>query len=447
MLKINLPLKSNYLKIAEDIDFYGLFQKITREFETCFILESLGVYSDLSRYSIIGFEPGDIIKAKEDKLIINKNIYSVNNPYFSLRKIIPQNIISRDYCGGLVGYLSYEAMNYFEPSLNIKVHPLFDQFVFGVYPDGLIFDKLTNEVFYFYFEKDRSDLIRKIIKSKPYKNEPLKVSLIGDTLNQKEHLIAVNHVKEHILSGDTFQCQVGFKTEFRIKGDTLDIYSRLRNVNPSPHMYYLKFGNKKIIGASPELLFRMRGGVMETYPLAGTIKRGKNDMEDKKLARNLLNNPKEIAEHNMLVDLHRNDIGRVAEFGTVKIQSLMDIKKFSHVQHISSEIVGVIKKDEDMFSAFSSNFPAGTLTGAPKIESMKIIDRFEKDARGPYGGALGHFGFNGDCTFAIPIRSLFVAGDYAYTQTSGGIVYDSQPEKEYEEIQNKLRAMKEVLLR
>ena len=169
------------------------------------------------------------------------------------------------------------------------------------------------------------------------------------------------------------------------------------------------------------------------------------EKENMELARQLLNDPKEVAEHNMLVDLHRNDLGKAAKFGTVKVRSLMDIKKFSHVQHISSEISGVIKDGCDMFCALSASFPAGTLTGAPKVESMKIISRMEKSPRGPYGGAVGHFGFDGNCIFAISIRSLFVSGKYAFAQTSGGVVLDSDPDKEYEEITNKLAAMKEVL--
>jgi anthranilate synthase component 1 len=184
---------------------------------------------------------------------------------------------------------------------------------------------------------------------------------------------------------------------------------------------------------------------METFPLAGTTRRGKDSQEDTQLARVLLNDPKEIAEHNMIVDLHRNDIGRVARFGTVKVRSLMDIKRFSHVQHISSEIVGIISEKEDMFSALASNFPAGTLTGAPKIEAMKIIDALETDGRGPYGGAVGNFSFNGDCTFAIPIRTVFAKGDQAYVQTCGGNVYDSNPDDEYEEIRRKFAGTRKAL--
>jgi len=433
-----------YIKFAQDIDFFKLFQKIERQFSTCFIFESLGEEGKFSRYSIIGFDPEYIISARGSNLIINKKSYLVDNPYLELRKIMPQNIISKNYAGGLVGYLSYDAVNYFEPSLNVKVHDLFDQFMFGVYTDGVIFDKLTNELFYFYYEKDRSKLLKKILKSK-IKNTLLKVKYLGDELTKKEHAENVEKVKTQIRAGNTFQCEVGFKTEYEIQGDDIEIYKRLRKINPSPFMYYVKFQDKKIIGASPELLFSIRDFEMTTRPLAGTIQRGKNELEDQKFARALLSDPKERAEHNMLVDLHRNDLGRSAQFGTVRVKDLMSIKKFKFVQHISSEITGIIKQDEDMFSALSYSFPAGTVSGAPKIESIRIIDNLERTARGPYGGAVGHFGFDGDCTFAIAIRSLFIAGSYGYSQTSGGIVYDSVPKKEYDEIKRKLAAMKEVL--
>lgn len=441
---IVIPQKPTYIKFAEDVDFYTLFNKVEQETTTCFILESLGDDSYQSRYSIIGFDPSDTISAKSNTLKLNKLTYIVNNPYNVLQQVMPQNAISRAYAGALVGFTGYDMINYFEPSLNIKLHNKFDQFHFGVYKDGIIHDKITNEFFYFYYDTNRLDKIEKIMQ-KPLKKKTLSVKYVQDTLTQSQHAQIVEQVKDHIRAGDTFQCQIGLKKEYQITGDTLQIYTRLREVNPSPYMYYMKMADQCIIGASPELLFRLRSGEMETFPLAGTIKRGSNTTEDMQLARKLLKDPKEIAEHNMLVDLHRNDLGRVAEFGTVKVRNLMDIKKFSHVQHISSEIAGILRHGEDMFSALSSNFPAGTLSGAPKIESMKIIDQYEKDARGPYGGAIGHFGFNGDCTFAIPIRTLFISGEYGFIQASGGIVYDSVPENEYDEIQRKLAALTRVL--
>lgn len=450
--RIQLPSKARYIKLGEDIDFLELFAKIEDRFETCFLLESLGEESAISRNSVIGFDPEMILRGRGKTLYLDyrhqgrKEEYTLENPYLALREMVPQNLISRHYAGGLVGYLGYDAMNFFEPALNLHTHEKFDGFRFGLYTDGLVLDKMTGELFYFYYQNDRSELVREILAAEaPLSSRP-QVQYLGDTSNRAQHAQAVESVKQKIIDGMVFQCEVGFKSQFEIHGPKLPIYQRLRQVNPSPHMYYLKDGEQVILGASPELLFRLRQGEMETFPLAGTTKRGASPEEDVKLARALLNDPKEIAEHNMLVDLHRNDLGRVAEFGTVKVRTLMDIKRFSHVQHISSEIVGILAEGQDMFSALAANFPAGTLTGAPKIEAMKIIDQLEGQARGPYGGAIGQFNFNGDCTFAIPIRSVFCNGSSAYAQTCGGNVYDSTPENEYLEIERKLAATRKVLM-
>ncbi len=448
--RIELPRKPHYVTLAADIDFFALFKKIEKRFDNCFMLESLGEESFLSRHSIIGFDPEQILWATEGELHVQDRTgdvqsYASDNPYYLLREIVPQNIISRKYAGGLTGYIGYDCMNYFEPSLKLQHSDMFDVFRFGVFKDGLILDKMTGEVIYFHYDDSRMEMIEQILAEPAVENGPLKVTPMGETMTQDEHAAAVMKVKQDIIDGKIFQCEVGFKKRFRLEGDSINLYEQLREVNPSPQMYYVKFGEQKLIGASPELLFRLRQGEMETFPLAGTTKRGANEVEDTQYARALLNDPKEIAEHNMIVDLHRNDIGRVARFGTVKVRSLMDIKRFSHVQHISSEIVGIISEDHDMFSALASNFPAGTLTGAPKIEAMKIIDDLESDGRGPYGGAVGHFSFNGDCTFAIPIRTVFANGENAYVQTCGGNVYDSNPEDEYEEIRRKFAGTKKVL--
>lgn len=453
-----IPRKAQYIKLTLEDDFFSLFKTIEQHYETCFLLESLGEESHMSRYSIIGFEPNKLIWAKGKTLFIQSSggevtEYESDNPYALLRELIPQDVISRKYSGGLTGYLGYDAMNYFEPSLDIQASTLFEAFKFGLYEDGLMLDKMTGEISYFYYTDNRLEEINKQLSEAKQKSqasdgkqeETLRITSLGDTMTQAQHVDAVNTVKQHIIDGKIFQCEVGFKSKFKIEGNTLPFYAALRESNPSPQMYYLKFGEQKVIGASPELLFRLRQGEMETYPLAGTTKRGQTPEEDRELAKTLLNDPKEIAEHNMLVDLHRNDIGRVAKFGTVKVRNLMDIKRFSHVQHISSEIVGIMSDEHDMFSALASNFPAGTLTGAPKIEAMKIINTLEKDGRGPYGGAVGHFGFNGDCTFAIPIRTLFINGSDAYVQTCGGNVFDSKAEDEYEEIQRKLAGTNKVL--
>lgn len=448
--RIELPRKPKYVNISSDCDFFGMFKKVEKQFDNCFMLESLGEESYISRHSIIGFDPEKLLWAEGNTLWIeerdgSKAAYESENPYYLLRSIVPQNIISRGYAGGLTGYIGYDAMNYFEPTLSLQRSEMFDAFRFGLYKDGLILDKMTGQVFYFYYDDNRVEQVQALLDAPIPDNGSLTVTPAGESMTREDHAKAVAKVKQDIVDGKIFQTEVGFKKWFDLDGDTIAIYEQMREVNPSPQMYYFKFGEQKLIGASPELLFRLRQGEMETFPLAGTAKRGADEKEDVALARALLNDPKEIAEHNMIVDLHRNDIGRVARFGTVKVRSLMDIKRFSHVQHISSEIVGIIADDQDMFSALASNFPAGTLTGAPKIEAMKIIDDMENDGRGPYGGAVGQFSFNGDCNFAIPIRTVFANGNKAYVQTCGGNVYDSNAEGEYEEIQRKFAGTKRVL--
>ncbi|MCS6984423.1 MAG: chorismate-binding protein [Leptospiraceae bacterium] len=429
------------------MDFFALFAIIQKENPIAFLLESLGEETYDSRYSAIGFAPQHELYAIQDKFFIDGKEIACENPYYFIRENFPKQVISRHYAGGLVGYLGYDSANYFEKNLNISYHPHFPAFYFGYYTDGLVYDKFTGEIYYFYYNTERQSTIERYLeelRKTSYREEKVEVSFKGFSKSQKEHEEMVYAVLEEIKAGNTFQCQIGLSLFYELRGDPLMLYARLREINPSPYMFYLKFRDLILAGASPELVFRLRQGEMETYPLAGTTHRGSNAEEDRRLVRSLLTDPKEIAEHNMLIDLHRNDIGRVARFGTVKVRRFFDIKKFSHVQHISSEVVGIISPKHDMFTALASVFPAGTLSGAPKIESMKIIDRIEKEPRGPYGGAVGHFGFNGDCTFAIPIRSFFVKGNKIFARASGGIVYDSRPEKEYREIMGKLAAIQKA---
>ncbi len=439
--KIQLPRKPQYQALSFQESFSELFRRIEAKYDTAFLLESLGDETYDSRYSVTGFSPRHIFRAVQDKLYLDDKEIPTSNPYLTLREYIPQDVLSRHYAGGLVGYLGYDASNYFESALQLSWHPDFPAFEFGFYDDGIIYDKMTGDKTYFYYDRNRLSDIQALL-AEPMPAEPaVTVRYLGDSRNREEHKSMVSEALEEILSGNTFQCQIGFTRNYEIHGNPLALYQNLRKVNPSPHMYYVKSGKRVILGSSPELLFRLRSGEMETYPLAGTIHRGETHAEDLALARKLLNDPKEIAEHNMLIDLHRNDIGRVARFGTVKVRRAFDLKKFSHVQHISSEVVGIIDPRFDMFDGVLSSFPAGTLSGAPKIESMKIIERIEKSPRGPYGGAIGHFGVNGDSTFAIPIRTLFIHGNKAFSRASGGVVYNSTPDGEYNEIQNKMAAV------
>src|SRR3989344_9226386 len=274
--KIQLGQKPTYVKFAEDVDFLDLFKKIERHSESCFIFESLGEEGKFSRYSILGFDPEHIISGRGNTLTVDGEVYEVENPYLALRDMMPAKTLGREYAGGLIGYLSYEALMYFEPSLKIKTHDTFEQFMFGVYTDGLIHDKLTNELIYFYYETDRSALLHDIHDSELPKGS-FKATFVADGLSESEHSKIVEDVKDLIRAGNTFQCEVGFKSKYKVEGNSLHVYERLREVNPSPFMYFVKFGDpstgsgqeKKIIGASPELLFSLREGGMTTRPLAG----------------------------------------------------------------------------------------------------------------------------------------------------------------------------------
>jgi anthranilate synthase component 1 len=257
---------------------------------------------------------------------------------------------------------------------------------------------------------------------------------------------AVRRAQEYIRAGDIFQAVLSRRISGRYKGNPFGIYGAIRRINPSPYLYYLDFGDEAIIGSSPEMLVKVEGDMVQTVPIAGTRPRGKNAAEDDLLSRDLLSDPKEVAEHLMLVDLARNDIGRVASFGTVQVPEFMEIERFSHVQHIVSRVCGTLRKDCDRFDAFSACFPAGTVSGAPKIRAMQIISELESHPRGLYAGAVGYAGFDGTLEFAIAIRTLKVAGGRVEFSTGAGIVADSIPEKEFEETEFKAQAMKTAIL-
>ncbi|MFZ0629168.1 MAG: chorismate-binding protein, partial [Nitrososphaeraceae archaeon] len=244
-----------------------------------------------------------------------------------------------------------------------------------------------------------------------------------------------------VYEGEVFQVVISRKFNFRIHGDPMHIYENLRKLNPSPYMYFFKRKKRFIIGSSPEMLLRVINNRIETFPIAGTRPVTHKESENRKLKNELLSDKKELAEHTMLVDLARNDLGRVCKFGSVQPKELMIVKRFSHVQHLVSHIAGDLYNEYDCFDAFRSLFPAGTVSGAPKVRAMEVISELEKSARGPYAGALGYFSFNRCCDFAIIIRSLFINGNNAYIQSGAGIVMDSIPTNEYLETEHKAGAM------
>jgi len=266
-------------------------------------------------------------------------------------------------------------------------------------------------------------------------------SLTQSNVTKEEFMEKVKKAREYIMAGDAFQIVLSQRLSRKTNESPFKIYRSLRSLNPSPYMYYLNYGEIQVVGASPEPLVRLTGDLVESKPLAGTRHRGKNNQEDSALEKDMLGDEKEKAEHTMLVDLARNDLGRICRPGTVKVTQFMTVEKFSHVMHLVSEVEGKIQSDKDAFDALEACFPAGTVSGAPKVRAMEIIDELESHYRGPYAGAVGYIGFNGNMDTCITIRTIIFKGKQAYIQAGAGIVYDSVPEKEYTETLNKAQAL------
>ncbi|GBC74955.1 Anthranilate synthase component 1 [archaeon HR06] len=310
---------------------------------------------------------------------------------------------------------------------------------FALFLDGFIFDHIEGNCYYYSFTEDRSSLTEEaLIKDFEY-SEP-KVNIDKEDF---EDMVRV--AKNYIIEGDIFQVVLSKRFEFEIKGEPIKFYENLRKINPSPYMYYIKFGDERVIGSSPEMLIRVEGKMVETYPIAGTRALTEDEEENKRLAKELINDEKEKAEHVMLVDLARNDLGRICKFGTVKVPEFMIIHTYSHVQHMVSRVTGELREDIDSFKALKYVFPAGTVSGAPKIRAMEIIDELEPCRRGVYAGAVGYFSLNRNSDFAIAIRTLAVKEKKARIQVGAGIVYDSKPEKEWLETEQKAKALMKAL--
>jgi anthranilate synthase component 1 len=272
------------------------------------------------------------------------------------------------------------------------------------------------------------------------RNEGADRSMTSNT-TEEAFKAKVERAKEYIYKGDTYQIQVSQRFERHTDAHPFEVYRALRNVNPSPYMYYLELGDMHVVGASPEMLIRVEDGVIETHPIAGTRRRGRDAEDEQRMADELQSSEKERAEHIMLVDLARNDLGRVCEAGSVRVTSLMAIERYSHVMHMVSHVVGKLRRDVTMYDALRAYFPHGTVTGAPKIRTMEIIAELEGQRRGGYGGCVGYFDMSGNCDTALAIRTIWMKPGVAYVQAAGGVVFDSTPEEEYMESGNKARAM------
>lgn len=423
---------------------FQIYNKISRNYSHSFLFESLTGPEVLSETSVMGFDPKTIIRGFSDRVEIqSKNgqtTIPTDNPFAELKKhLMYSSDRSYRYLGGAVGVVNYDAVRLIEkiPDSNHATEPLME---FGIYDDGILYDNIKKRLFYFYYTENRFEQLK--ISDGTF--EEVKISEITENTNQDDFSKIINKAKKYIHAGDAFQVVLSRKFSFDVKGDHLKIYKTLRSLNPSPYMYHLKQGEKTTIGASPEMLVRITDDKIETFPIAGTRKISDDEEKNKILADELLHDEKELAEHTMLVDLGRNDIGRVCRSGTVHVKELMKIKRFSHVQHIVTHVVGTLDSN-DMFDAFRAVFPAGTVTGAPKVRAMEIIDDLETESRGPYAGAVGYFSHNGCCDFAIAIRSIFIEKDTGFVQSGAGIVSDSVAFNEFKETQHKAGAMLQAL--
>ena len=424
---------------------FQIYNKISRNYSHSFLFESLSGPEVLAETSVMGFDPKIIFKGYSDKVEIIENnettTIETNEPFAELKKLLGKsNDQKYRYLGGAVGVVNYDSIRLVEniSEENNLTQPIME---FGIYDDGLLYDNVEKKLFYFYHDVNRYD---KLIVSDDSFDEFHSTDVIPNMDKEKFSSI-VNKAKQYIHDGDIFQVVLSRKFAFETSGDNLALYKTLRKLNPSPYMYHLKQDSKTIIGASPEMLVRITDDKVETFPIAGTRKITDNEEKNQALSEELIHDEKELAEHTMLVDLGRNDIGRVCKYGTVHPESLMQIKRFSHVQHIVSHVVGNLDSKNDMFDAFQAVFPAGTVSGAPKVRAMQIIDELEVEERGPYAGAVGYFSYNGCCDFAIAIRSIFIENNKGFVQSGAGIVSDSVAENEFKETEHKAGAMLQAL--
>ena len=389
--------------------------------------------------------------------------FSINyNQYSDLEKILKENKSPRisgmpTFTGGLVGYFSYDYIKYGEQSLNLNANDeekfndvdlmLFDKVIaFDNYRQKIILIvniKVENlEVNYRKAEIELKAMADLIINGKKAEERPLKIkSDYRSYFSKEQYCNMVVKAKEYIKEGDIFQVVLSNKIEAEIEGSILDAYRVLRSTNPSPYMFYFYSNDIEISGASPETLVKLENNKLYTFPLAGTRKRGKDEEEDLELEKELLADEKELAEHNMLVDLGRNDIGKISEINSVKVDKYMSIEKFSHVMHIGSTVSGTLRSDKDALDAIDSILPAGTLSGAPKLRACEIINELEGNKRGIYGGAIGYIDFTGNLDMCISIRLAFAKNGKVFVRSGAGIVADSVPENEYEECINKSKAV------
>ncbi len=480
---IKLSKKANVVPVykeilADTLTPVSMFQKTGNEYS--YLLESVEGQEKIARFSFIGTKPSLIFKSKSNSVELNIRgkikKYFVDEPLMEIERIMKDFKAAEvkglpRFSGGLVGYMGYDMVRFFEniPDKNPDDLKIPDS-VFMMADNLTIFDHSTHKVKIVvntYNGKAQSakrigqvydDTVKKIeeiIKklNAPEKKKKISLDFARDKkIKSKKHKISSNftkrefedlikRAKKYIRAGDIIQVVPSQRFHTKLNCEPFDVYRSLRSLNPSPYMYYLNFDDLKIVGSSPELLVRCENGIVETRPIAGTRPRGGKEAEDKKLEKELLADTKERAEHVMLVDLGRNDIGRVCKPGSVQVTDFMFIERYSHVMHIVSNCKGILDKGKNAFDVLRACFPAGTVSGAPKVRAMEIIDELENTRRGYYAGAVGYFSFSGNMDTCITIRTMLVNGKDAFIQSGGGVVADSIPSKEYQETVNKAKAM------
>ena len=461
-----------YKTILADMETpVSAFYKIDGD-DYAFLLESVEGGENLARYSFLGTNPSMLFQSKNDQVKIDDfgtgrtDSFKSKDPLVALEKLMsryePVEVEGvPHFHGGAVGYLSYDVARFVEelPDTTTDDLQLPDCF-FMIADTLLVFDHVNHQIKVVanaYIDDDVDaayqralDRIDAVIAKL---NRPLLVNptqkrstdapptQVTSNFTKGAYEEIVLRAKEYIAAGDIIQVVPSQRFRVPISVDAFEVYRALRTVNPSPYMYYLKLGALRLVGASPEMMVRVEDGLAEMRPIAGTKPRGKTPAEDAALSEELLADPKERAEHVMLVDLGRNDLGRVCEYHTVRVSEMMVIERYSHVMHIVSHVEGELREGQTAFDVIRACLPAGTLSGAPKIRAMEIIDELEPTRRGTYGGAVGYFSFSGSTDTAITIRTLVIKDSVAYVQAGGGIVADSVPETEYEETLNKAQAV------
>ena len=430
--------------------------------EHCFMLESADQSKRWGRYTFLGYKPRLGITVQDGEVAVEGKKHSTKDPADDIRRILkdyrsPKVPGLPPFTGGLVGYFSYDYLKYSEPTLRLDAKDTegFKDVDLMLFDRLVVFDNFSQKMLLIVnislddpegnYTAAKHELLRIMELVRYGKPEHRLFGRLDSTMKpyytKEQFCEMVEKAKHHIREGDIFQIVLSNRLEARFEGSLFNTYRVLRSLNPSPYMFYFSGSDMEVAGASPETLVKLEDGILHTFPLAGTRPRGRTEEEDLQLEKELLSDPKELAEHNMLVDLGRNDIGKISKFGTVEVEKFHVVERYSHVMHIGSTVRGEIRDDKDALDAIASILPAGTLSGAPKIRAAQLINDLEDNKRGIYGGGIGYIDFSGNMDICIAIRIAYKKNNRVFVRSGAGIVADSVPEKEYEESLNKAAAV------